>query len=128
MRSSPALGPIGPHAERMAENPTPVLRRAWAWRFSFHLGRVPGAAGPIQGRVQHETTWELLGHVVAESFFATLKKELREIAHWDTHAQARRDLFETIEIWYNRLRRHSTVGYKSPAQYEDQLALTSKVA
>lgn len=67
-------------------------------------------------------------NAVAESFFATLKKELREIAHWDTHAQAKRDLFEFIEIWYNRQRRHSSLGYQSPAEYEDQLALTPRAA
>jgi transposase InsO family protein len=53
-------------------------------------------------------------NAVAESFFATLEKELHEIGDWQTHAQAQRDLFDFIEVWYNRQRRHSSLGYLSP--------------
>jgi transposase InsO family protein len=67
-------------------------------------------------------------NAVAESFFATLEKELPEAARWQTHAQARRDLFEFIEVWYNRQRRHSTLGYLSPVDYEERLALTPRAA
>lgn len=67
-------------------------------------------------------------NAVAESFFATLEKELPESAIWQTHAQARRDLFEFIEVWYNRQRRHSTLDYLSPADYEERLALTPRAA
>lgn len=67
-------------------------------------------------------------NAVAESFFATLEKELPEAADWPTHAQARRDLFEFIEVWYNRQRRHSSLGYLSPAEYEKRLALTPRAA
>ncbi len=57
-------------------------------------------------------------NAVAESFFATLKTELAYDAGWETRESARRDLFEYIEIWYNRKRRHATLGYLSPTQYE----------
>ena len=57
-------------------------------------------------------------NAVAESFFATLKTELVADARWQTRESARRALFEYIEVWYNRRRRHSTLGYVSPAQYE----------
>jgi putative transposase len=67
-------------------------------------------------------------NAVAESFFATLEWELIEESHWQTHEQARRALFEYLEIWYNRRRRHSTLAYKSPAEYEAQLALTRRAA
>jgi putative transposase len=61
-------------------------------------------------------------NAVAESFFATLKTELVHDADWHTRDEARSALFEYIEVWYNRVRRHSTLDYKSPVQYElDQL-------
>jgi putative transposase len=53
-----------------------------------------------------------------ESFFASLKKELVHDADFATRAQARAALFEYIEIFYNGQRRHSSLGYKSPAEYE----------
>ena len=57
-------------------------------------------------------------NAVVESFFATLKAELVEDAAWTTRAEARTALFEYIEGWYNRERRHSSLGYRSPVQYE----------
>jgi len=60
-------------------------------------------------------------NAVAESFFATLEWELLEGSDWHTHAEAKRALFEFLEIWYNRQRRHSTLGYQSPAEYEVHL-------
>jgi transposase InsO family protein len=53
-----------------------------------------------------------------ESFFATLKKELVHRHRYQTRDEARRSLFEYIEIFYNRVRRHSALGYISPAQFE----------
>lgn len=67
-------------------------------------------------------------NAVAESFFATLEWELIEDADWHTHEEARRAIFDSIEIWYNRQRRHCTLGYLSPAEYEAQLALTQRAA
>jgi transposase InsO family protein len=67
-------------------------------------------------------------NAVAESFFATLEKELLQTAGWQTHEQAQRDLFEFIEIWYNRQRRHSSLGYRTPAEFEAELALTPRAA
>jgi len=55
---------------------------------------------------------------VAESFFATLEVELIEDADWPTHREAKRAIFEYIEVWYNRQRRHSSLGYLSPAEFE----------
>src|SRR5262245_31546134 len=57
-------------------------------------------------------------NAVAESFFATLKVELLHRQAWPTRAAARLAIFEYIETWYNRRRRHSTLGYVSPAAYE----------
>jgi transposase InsO family protein len=60
-------------------------------------------------------------NAVAESFFATLKRELADGAGWATRDDARTAVFRYIETWYNRRRRHSALGYVSPAQYERQL-------
>jgi len=57
---------------------------------------------------------------VAESFFATLKKELIHGRSWPSKAELRTEVFEYIEIFFNRRRRHSTLGFLSPAQFEDQ--------
>ena len=59
-------------------------------------------------------------NAVAESFFATLKKELVHGSDWSTREEARAELFEYIEVWYNRERRHSSLGYVSPAEYEER--------
>jgi transposase InsO family protein len=60
-------------------------------------------------------------NAVAESFFATLKRELVDDADWATRDEARTAVFEYIEVWYNRQRRHSSLGYVSPVVYEQQL-------
>jgi transposase InsO family protein len=60
-------------------------------------------------------------NAVAESFFSTLEFELLMRNDWHTRAEARRAIFRYIETWYNRKRRHSTLGYVSPAEYEMQL-------
>lgn len=53
-----------------------------------------------------------------ESFFASLKKELVHHEDYATREQARASIFEYIEAFYNRVRRHSSLGYVSPAEYE----------
>jgi len=53
-----------------------------------------------------------------ESFFGTLKRELVYHRHYATRGEAIQDIFEYIEVFYNRLRRHSTLGYHSPAEFE----------
>lgn len=65
---------------------------------------------------------ECLDNAVAESFFGTLKTELIDHEVYPTKADARRSVFEYIEVFYNRHRRHSYLGYVSPAEYERQLA------
>ena len=53
-----------------------------------------------------------------ESFFASLKKELVHHEEYATRAEAKASLFEYIEVFYNRERRHSALGYVAPAQFE----------
>jgi transposase InsO family protein len=58
-----------------------------------------------------------------ESFFGTLKRELVYHRHYATREVATQDIFEYIEVFYNRKRRHSTLGYDSPAEYEARTAV-----
>lgn len=67
-------------------------------------------------------------NAVAESFFATLEWELIQESDWHTHEEARRAVFDYVEVWYNRERLHSSLGYRSPAEYEAQLTLPPRVA
>jgi putative transposase len=59
-------------------------------------------------------------NAMAESFFATLEVELIDRSDWATPAQARAAVFEYIEVFYNRIRRHSSTGYLSPAAFEER--------
>jgi transposase InsO family protein len=60
-------------------------------------------------------------NAVVESFFGTLKTELVHRTRYRTRAQARSSVFEWIECWYNRRRRHSSLGYVSPERFEAQI-------
>jgi putative transposase len=64
-------------------------------------------------------------NAVVESFFATLTKELLVDGLFESRAIGNRELFEFIEIWYNRQRRHSSLGYRSPMQYEAEILKVS---
>ena len=58
-----------------------------------------------------------------ETFFGTLKRDLVYHRHYTTREEATQDIFEYIEVFYNRLRRHSTLGYYSPAEFEARTAV-----
>jgi transposase InsO family protein len=57
-------------------------------------------------------------NAVAESFFASLKREWNCDGRYGTRREARKDVFEYIELFYNPSRRHSTLGYVSPVEFE----------
>ena len=57
-------------------------------------------------------------NAVAESFFHTLKTEHVYDHRYETRAEARQSIFEYIEMFYNRQRRHSALGYRSPVSFE----------
>jgi putative transposase len=65
-------------------------------------------------------------NAVAESFFATLKTELVYRSAWATRADARRAIFEYVEVFYNVRRRHSSLGYLSPVAFELEYAQKSE--
>ena len=56
-----------------------------------------------------------------ESFFSTLKREEVYQRTYATHAEARAAIFEYIEVFYNRQRRHSALDYKTPVEFEASL-------
>jgi hypothetical protein len=57
-------------------------------------------------------------NAVCESFHATLEKELLRSCSFKTRQEAKTAIFDWIEAWYNPLRRHSRLGYRSPDRYE----------
>ena len=61
---------------------------------------------------------------VVESFFGTMKSELCDPI-WETRVAARDAVFDYIETWYNRKRRHSTIGYLSPEMFESLLPIAT---
>ena len=65
-------------------------------------------------------------NAVAESFFATIKKELVHRQPWPSRRDLSSTVFEYIEAFYNRQRRHSTLGYLSPEEYEKEQKTTTK--
>ncbi len=78
------------------------------------------------GRAAHEagiaismgSRGDAYDNAVAETFFATLKKELVNRRGWPSRLELQSAVFEYIEAFYNRQRRHSTLGMVSPAEYE----------
>jgi len=74
------------------------------------------------------TVGDCYDNAAAESFFATLKTELLSRRTWPTRAEATTAIFDYIEAFYNRRRRHSTLDYLSPTDYEHQHATATAVA
>ncbi len=66
------------------------------------------------------TVGDALDNAVAESFFATLECELLDRHAWPTRAGLRTAIFDFIEVFYNRQRRHSTLAYATPVTYKQQ--------
>jgi putative transposase len=84
---------------------------------SLAFGQQARAAGIAQSMGSRGDCFD---NAVAESFFATLKKELIHGRTWPTKAELRTEVFEYIEVFFNRRRRHSTLGMLSPADYENR--------
>lgn len=68
---------------------------------------------------------QLRDKAVAESFFATLKKELLHRRSWSNRLDLRTALFDYIEVFYNRRRIHSSIAYRTPAEVENDYALAT---
>jgi putative transposase len=104
-----------------------LMRRRWPGGVIFHSDRGSQYAsemvrlrlqqhGLVQSMSRKGNCWD---NAPTESFFSTLKNELCGEAAFITRTQAQEEIFEYIEIFYNRIRLHSTLGYLSPAEYEE---------
>jgi putative transposase len=82
---------------------------------SGHYQRLLGRHGITCSMSRRGDCWD---NAPMESFFASLKKELVHHENYPTRAEARASVFEYIEVFYNRVRRHSALGYLSPVEYE----------
>ena len=82
---------------------------------SLAFGQQARAAGIAQSMGSRGDCFD---NAVAESFFATFKKELIHARSWPSKAELRTEVFEYIEVFFNRRRRHSTLGMLSPLQFE----------
>ncbi|MEF9907231.1 integrase core domain-containing protein [Streptomyces sp. P9-A2] len=76
------------------------------------------STGPVHGR----RTGQCWDNALGESFFATLKRELIGERSWPNRSAVRTAIFEWLESWYSIRRLHSSLGYRSPAEYETILA------
>ena len=72
----------------------------------------------VGATVSMSRTGNCYDNAVTESFFGTLKGECVERTSFQTRGQAKQTIFEYVECFYNRVRRHSSLGYVSPAAYE----------
>jgi putative transposase len=91
------------HSDRGAEYACATFRKAVE------------ACGTERSMSRSGDCWD---NAVAEAFFATLKKELVYLTKFSTRTAARAAVFEYIEVFYNRIRLHSTLGYRSPVEFE----------
>jgi transposase InsO family protein len=74
------------------------------------------------------TVGDAYDNAMAESFFASLETELIDRSVWRTHGEARSAVFDYIEIFYNRARLHSALGYLSPDEFERRYRLSTTTA
>jgi transposase InsO family protein len=82
---------------------------------SDHYQRLLAHHGIMSSMSRRADCWD---NAPMENFFASLKKELVQGADFATRAEARAVIVEYVEVFYNTRRRHSSLGYVSPAEYE----------
>ncbi len=82
---------------------------------SDHYQRLLGRHGITCSMSGVAQCWD---NAPVESFFASLKRELVHDEQYTTREQARASIFEYVEVFYNRVRRHSSLGFLSPVEYE----------
>jgi putative transposase len=91
---------------------------------SLAFGRAASDAGIA---VSMGSRGDAYDNAVAETFFATLKKELVNRRSWQSRLELQSAVFEYIEAFYNRRRRHSTLGMVSPAEYEQTQTMEKSI-
>jgi len=90
-----------------------VQYRAWEYQEALE------GEGIVQSMSRKGNCWD---NAAMESFFSRLKVELVFAEQYATLGDAYSSIFEYIEVFYNRVRRHSAINYRSPAQYEQEYA------
>jgi putative transposase len=68
----------------------------------------------IQSMSRKGDCWD---NATSESFFSTIKREIPQMGHFADQKQAASTIFEYIEVFYNRIRAHSTIGYRAPVEF-----------
>ncbi|TSA78446.1 IS3 family transposase [Deinococcus detaillensis] len=117
----PATLPVAAlHMAVQRRNPPPGLlhHSDQGSQYTSHLFQ--SALAQIQAKCSMSRKGECWDNAVVESFFSSLKRELFEETIFETRAVARQAIFEFIEVFYNRQRRHSSLGYLTPADFERQ--------
>jgi transposase InsO family protein len=110
--------PRHPTRPLLSHHHTPLRRPVELRQFvSLAFGQAAAKAGIARSMGSRGDCWD---NAVAESFFATLKKELVHRRSWPTRAELRQEVFNYVEIFYNATRRHSTLGMLSPMRYEQE--------
>jgi putative transposase len=92
---------------------------SWAFGHRLRQAGLLGSMGSIG---------DCFDNAVAESFFASLQTELLDRQAWATRAELGNAIFDYVEAFYNPKRRHSTLGYLSPVDYEHTTAPTAETA
>lgn len=77
----------------------------------------------IQSMSRKGDCWD---NATSESFFSTLKREMPQMGDFADQKQAAAAIFEYIEVFYNRIRAHSTIGYRAPAEFEEHTRILKK--
>ena len=80
--------------------------------------------GVVQSMSRKGDCWD---NATSESFFSTLKRELVELSNFTNQKQAAAAIFEYIEVFYNKIRAHSTIGYLAPSEFEENKILLQKI-
>ncbi len=102
-----------------------IINRPITQRLIFHSDRgVQYASHTIKKELEKYPVTQSMSrkgncwdNAVAENYFKILKSELVNHTQFHSILQAKTEVFEFIEIWYNRIRKHSYIGYKTPEQY-----------
>ena len=99
-----------------------TLRKGWVFHSDrgtqYKASAFTDRVRALQGRSSMGRFGNCFDNAVAESFFASLKEEWIRGKLYKTRREARKEVFEYIEMFYNPIRRHSTLGYLSPDEFE----------
>ena len=120
MRASLATGALGHALDQREIGVAPLHHSDRGSQYASHEYRSLLAKHGIRCSMSRKANcWD---NAVAESFFGTIKQELLHRRRWPTKREARKAIFDYIEVFYNRKRRHSSLGYLSPADFEKRVA------